>query len=635
MTPDELFQSIFEDAPAYLTVYAGPELRIAMMNRLVRERFAGQIEIGMTLRELVPPNAPILRAVERVYATGVPDVAEQLRAHFSQDALDVPYFTRRYVPLRHSRGEIYGVLGMAVDVTEEVRRRLAYEESDRRREADHQRLYAVFEEAPVLITVLEGPDLRVVMVNRRLRELHNGRDVIGRSLRELVPATNGTLQAAERVLITGVAETLEVDSADMPEVAGRAFSVTVAPIPDPDGRITRVVNVSVETTEHRRARDALVVQARDLESARREAVEANRAKDDFLAMLGHELRNPLAPMVTSLQLMRSRGEHSLELDVLERQVRHLTRLVDDLLDVARITHGRIELARRTVDVALVVDRALEMTRPLIEQRRQRVVTDLAPAAVHADLDRLAQAVGNLLTNAGKYSAIDSEIRLRARRAGERVSLSVEDDGIGIAPEMLGRVFDAFVQEPQMLARSTGGLGLGLSIAKSLVEAHGGAVSAHSDGHGRGSTFVIWLPLAETPAAGAGGGWPGIQPRGEAPARRILVVDDNVDAAWMLAKELELMGHVVERAHSGPAALAIAETFGPEIALLDIGLPGMDGYQLGSALRASHAVRLIAVTGYGLERDRAQSRAAGFEAHLPKPVDMTVLERLLADSGRTR
>jgi signal transduction histidine kinase len=467
------------------------------------------------------------------------------------------------------------------------------------------------------------------MMNRRLREVSRGRDLMGRSLRDLVPLSNTTLQAAERVLITGVAETFEEDSADMPAVAGRSFSVTVAPIRDPDGRITRVVNVSVETTDHLRARDALVVQARDLDNARREAVEANRAKDDFLAMLGHELRNPLAPVVTSLEVMRLRGEQSPELDVLERQVRHLTRLVDDLLDVSRITHGRIELERRTVDVALVVERALEMTRPLIEQRRQRVVTDLAPAAVQADLERLAQAVANLLTNAAKYSDVGSEIRVRARREEEVVSVSVEDDGMGIAPEMLGTVFTAFVQQPQVLARSTGGLGLGLSIVKSLVEAHGGVVFAHSDGPGRGSAFVIELPLAERSAAGAGGERPADLPRRAAPAMRILIVDDNVDAAWMLAKELELLGHVVVRAHDGPAALAVAATFDPEIALLDIGLPGMDGYQLGRALRAGRDVRLVAVTGYGQERDRARSRAAGFEAHLAKPVDMTLLQRLLA------
>jgi signal transduction histidine kinase/CheY-like chemotaxis protein len=635
MTPNELLQSIFEEAPAYLIVFEGPELRIARVNRLARERFSEQLKVGRLLRELVPPGALNRQAIERVYATGVPEAAEQLQTHFPEDAGESPYFTRRYVPLRDASGAIHGVLSVSLDVTEDVQRRLAYEENDRRRESEHQRLYALFEEAHVLINVLEGPELRVVMMNRRLREVSRGREIMGRSLRDLLPPTNRTLQAAERVLTTGVAETYEEISADMPPVAGQSLSVTVAPIHDPDGRITRVVNVSVDTTDHRLARDALVAQARDLEDARREAVEANRAKDDFLAMLGHELRNPLAPIVSTLELMRLRGERSLELDVLERQVRHLTRLVDDLLDVSRITHGRIELERRTVDVALVVERALELSRPLIEQRRQRVVTDLDAAAVDVDLDRLSQAVANLLANAAKYSELGSEIRLRARRAGQRLRLIVEDDGIGITAEMLGRVFDAFVQQPQAPARPKGGLGLGLSIVKSLVEAHGGVVSAHSDGPGRGSAFVIELPLAERPAVDADGERSERQRLPDAPARRILVVEDNRDVALMLATVLERMGHVVARAHDGPAALALAATFAPDIALLDIGLPGMDGYQLGAALRAGHDVRLVAVTGYGQEHDRKRSRAAGFEAHLVKPVDLTLLQRLLARSSPSR
>jgi signal transduction histidine kinase/ActR/RegA family two-component response regulator len=607
MTPNELLQAIFDEAPAYLIVCEGPELRIAMMNRLGRERFAGRVKVGQSLREVVPADDPSLQAIERVYTTGIPGAAEQLKSHFADDT-EGPYFTGRYVPLRDGNGAIYGVLALGLDVTQEVRRRLG-------REAEHRRLYALFEEAPVVISVFEGPELRIVMVNRRTRELSGGIELLGRSLRDYVPASNRTLQAAERVLRTGVAETYEQASSEMPVVAGRSFSVTVVPIRDPDGRITRVMTASVETTEQERTRDALV--------------EASRAKDEFLAMLGHELRNPLAPIVTTLELMRLRGEHPRELDVLERHARHLTRLVDDLLDVSRIKHGRIELECRTVDVALVVERALEMTRPLIEHRRQQVVTDLPPAAVHADLDRLSQAVANLVTNAAKYSEIGSEIRLRARRDGQRVSLIVEDDGIGIVAEMLGRVFGAFVQQPQVLARSKGGLGLGLAIVKNLVEAHGGVVSAHSDGPGRGSAFTIELALAEMPAVDGSDERTGAEQRPDTPARRILLVDDNRDAALMLGNALEHMGHVVARAHDGPAALAIAATFVPEIALLDIGLPGMSGYQLGAALRAIYDIRLVAVTGYGQEQDRQRSLAAGFEAHLVKPVDLKLLQRLLA------
>ena len=259
------------------------------------------------------------------------------------------------------------------------------------------------------------------------------------------------------------------------------------------------MTASLEFTEQRRAQQVLEAQARDLETARRQAVEASRAKDEFLAMLGHELRNPLAPIVMTVESMRLEGRSSPEVELLSRQVRHLVRLVDDLLDVSRIARGMVELQCSDVELSVVVNSALEMTSPLLEKRRQRIIADLAPATVHGDLDRLAQVMTNLITNAAKYSERGSQIRIRTECSGGMAKVAVADDGVGIAPDMLGQVFDTFVQQPQTLARSDGGLGLGLSIVKSLVEAHGGSVSASSDGVGKGSTFVIELPAIQRPS----------------------------------------------------------------------------------------------------------------------------------------
>jgi signal transduction histidine kinase len=480
----------------------------------------------------------------------------------------------------------------------------------------------------MLINVLEGPELRLVMSNRLSRELFGGRDFRGLAFADIVSEDSATLAAARRVLETGIPETFDVVANAVDGFAGRSFSNTIVPIRDASGQITRIMTASLEITEHLRAREALESQARDLEVARRQAVEASRAKDEFLAMLGHELRNPLAPMATTLETMRLRGMASPEVDILVRQVRHLTRLVDDLLDVSRIARGMVELKRTDLDLRTAVARALEMTNPLVDEREQRIVADLAPVTVHGDPDRLAQVVANLITNAAKYSRLCAPIRIRTERSGSLARLTVEDEGVGIASDMIGRVFEAFVQEPQMPARSQGGLGLGLSIVKSLIEAHGGAVSAHSDGPGTGSTFVVELPAVDDASAKADVRDSKTPRSRSTPPMRILVVDDNYDAALALQGVLEELGHVVAVAHDGPSALAEAEKFKPQVGLLDIGLPVMDGYELAAAMRALRPVRLVAISGYGQERDRQRSDAAGFASHLVKPVYLDDLVPLL-------
>jgi signal transduction histidine kinase len=377
--------------------------------------------------------------------------------------------------------------------------------------------------------------------------------------------------------------------------------------------------------------------------ARAEAEMANRAKDEFLAMLGHELRNPLSPILTALHLMRMRGQASEEQAVIERQVANLIRLVDDLLDVSRITRGKIELRKRRVELAEVVVRGLETADPLLSQRRQRVVCAVPPEGlpVDGDPDRLAQVVSNLLTNASKYSEPGTTVQITAERSGALVQLRVRDQGVGIEPQMLDRVFDLFVQEPQSLDRSKGGLGLGLAIVRSLVELHGGSVSAASEGVGRGSEFCVRLPLAagsdrmeatasSRPLPMASG--PGDEPEDN----RILVVDDNVDGAEGLAEILRDLGNRVEVAHDGPTALELAKSLRPNVCLLDIGLPVMDGYQLARHLRASNDLPpdalIIAISGYGQDADRRRSQEAGFNAHLVKPVNLDALRRTIVSGS---
>jgi PAS domain S-box-containing protein len=370
-----------------------------------------------------------------------------------------------------------------------------------------------------------------------------------------------------------------------------------------------------------------------------ELKEADRLKDEFLAMLAHELRNPLAPVRNALHIMKQPGANGAMVqqvrDMAERQVQHMARLLDDLLDVSRISRGRIELRKEAVDVAALISRTVEAVRPLVEERRHELTVALpaGPLRVEADPTRLEQVLTNLLNNAAKYTESGGHIWLTAEQGGGEIVLRVRDTGIGIEPEMLPRVFDLFVQVARRLDRSQGGVGIGLTLVKKLVELHGGRIEASSPGLGRGSEFAVRLPaLRDKPRAEK------TRASGEDKAapllrRRVLVVDDNQDAADSLAMLLRLAGQDVRAAYDGPSALTQANDFQPALVFLDIGMPGMDGYEVARRLRGESHLQgavLVALTGWGQEEDRRRSTEAGFDHHLVKPVEPTALEELLAD-----
>ena len=399
------------------------------------------------------------------------------------------------------------------------------------------------------------------------------------------------------------------------------------PILDDAGRIVEWFGTASDVTAQRETQDALRRQQLELQ-------EADRQKNEFLAMLAHELRNPLAPIRNAGELLSrtvaADPQTAGALATVERQVSHLTRLVDDLLDISRITRGRIDLRRHPVRLDKVISQAVEEVDPIVRQQHHRVaiVSTGTPLVVNGDVDRLVQCVANLLTNAAKYSPPKCEIRVETWDEDGQAVLRISDKGMGIPPELLPKIFDLFVQGARTLDRAQGGLGVGLTIVKRLVDMHGGTITAESRGQGRGSTFEIRLPLAPDLEHAAQ-----TSLRMAVEPRRILVVDDNRDAVTMLGALLKFDGHDVTTSLSGTEAVEIAIAARPDVVLLDIGLPGMDGYEVARQIRAAlgqDAPRLIALTGYGRDEDRDLTRAAGFMAHLVKPVNFEALQRMLAD-----
>ena len=415
------------------------------------------------------------------------------------------------------------------------------------------------------------------------------------------------------------------------------FDARLIPEFDDDGRIESVLSIAVDVTEQEAVNAALRESQARLQ-------EADGRKDEFLATLAHELRNPLAPIRNALEIMRLTPEAQRQANarsIVERQVAQMVHLVDDLLDVSRISRGKLELRREVTDLGRVIQSAIETSRPLIEASRHELAVQLPlpqTLMVDADVTRLCQVVSNLLNNAAKYTPEGGRIDIVAQREGDQAVVTVRDSGMGIPAAMLPRVFEMFTQIDHAAERSQGGLGIGLALVKQLVAMHGGAVAAQSDGPGQGSTFTVRLPLSQAGApAGPQGSASRLQPTPDQGCR-VLVVDDNIDSAVTLATVLDILGYRTEKAHDGPEALRLAEAFAPHVVVLDIGLPVLTGHQVAEHIRGQawgREMMLVALSGWGQEGDKQKSRLAGFDHHFVKPVDLDALAAVLAAANDGR
>ena len=500
----------------------------------------------------------------------------------------------------------------------------------RERAEELERLLALL---PISVWVAHDPECRSITGNRAAHELlamphganlsrtapegeqptphqvlHEGRALADHELPLQRAAKGAEIRGQEYVMV--------VQGAEPKHVIGYA-----TPLHDSAGNVRGGLAALLDITERKRNEDALR--------------EADRRKDAFLATLAHELRNPLAPIRSAAHVLRQLGPRNATLsrarDVIDRQVSHMARLLDDLLDASRITHGKLELRKSRIELADVVEAALETSRPALEAGRHQLVTSAPtePIYLDADLVRLAQVLSNLLNNAARYTNPGGRVELLVRLQGDHVELTVKDNGTGIAPEQMPRIFELFSQTSRAQKRTDGGLGIGLWLVRSLVEMHGGTVAAHSDGADLGSEFVVRLPVL--PAV------PESTPRSEGRVRprsagkRVLIADDNADAADAMAMFLETLGAEVQVVYDGADALDAARSRKPDLILLDIGMPTMDGYEVARRVRGEPwgaSITVVALTGWGREEDRRRSREAGFDGHLVKPVDFDALERLL-------
>ena len=541
------------------------------------------------------------------------------------------YFTWSYSPIHDESGRVGGLFCAC---TEETPRVIVERERDalvRSAQDTAQTLQTWFDNAPGFIALLRGPEFVFEMVNKAYYQLVGHRPLQGLPAFEALPdvRNQGFEEILQRVYTEGVpfvgrAIRLALQSAPQGTVTERFVDLVYQPVLESDGKVRGIFAQGHDVTEQVRAVHALQ--------------EADRHKDEFLATLAHELRNPLAPIRQAVQLAGTHrltpAQNAWAVDVIERQSRHMALLLDDLLDVARISSGRLALRREHVTLGPVIDAAVETVRPLLDERRHRFAVTGDGAAVRVDADplRLAQVLSNLLSNAAKYTAEGGSIELHAAHEDGHAVIRVRDNGIGLSEASREQVFQMFSQVSPALTRSEGGLGIGLSLSRGLVEMHGGTIEAHSAGLGQGAEFVVRLPaLAAAPTAATAE--PAPAEANAADTREVLIADDNLDAASSLALLLELAGHRVHTARDGQEALEVAERTRPDVAILDIGMPGLNGYQVASAIRSQpwgRAVRLIALTGWGQHEEQQRARSAGFDHHCTKPTHPEALIALLVE-----
>jgi len=618
----EHLRSLFNQAPGFVAVLMGPKHVFEMVNEAYYQLVGHRDLVGKPVWEALPEVAGqgFEAHLDRVYRTG---------EHWAARAVPIAvqperggpvvqrYVDLLYQPYKNRDGATIGIFAQGYDVTESVEAQAAKRESDERlRDGMDAARMVVWDWNIATGELIYSDNMPLVLgcTPDMMPSLHQfvhaeDRPQVARAHLKALSDT-GAYHVVVRFIRPDNNKEIWVDSRGKVQYGA-------------DGRPASMRGVTMDVSERYRA---------ELELR-----ETNRKKDEFLAMLAHELRNPLAPIATAAEMLKltagddPRTKRASE--VITRQVRHMTTLIDDLLDVSRVTRGLVELDRELVDIKHAVASAVEQVRPLIEARRHTLTvrTDGATAIVNGDHTRLVQVIGNLLNNAAKYTPQGGDITLDVGVDGALVGISVIDTGIGIGPGLLPQVFDLFTQAERTPDRAQGGLGIGLALVKTIVSLHGGSVVAHSDGPGRGSKFSIFLPAA---APGEVAEQRQRKQAGEAGAGplSIMIVDDNVDAAESLASLLSAQGHQVSVQADPQDALLAADLNPPRVFILDIGLPGMDGYELARRLRASPATRpalFMALTGYGQAHDRILSRSAGFEHHFVKPLDIDKLNSVLA------
>jgi PAS domain S-box-containing protein len=613
-------RKLFNQAPGFVAVLNGPQHVFEMVNEAYYQLVGHRPIIGQPVLAALPEldGQGYQQLLDGVYQTGTPFVGRGMKAQLQRKP-DGPlvdaYVDLLYQPLFGEDGAVNGIFVQGHDVTEANAAQLAKRESE-------ERLAEAMVAAGMVAwdwfvdtreVILSENALNVLGLHARtMDEMHapipeqDRARLVGAHARAL--ASHGSYHETIRYVRPDDGRTVWI------EVRGRVRL-------DASGRVVSVRGAAIDVTERRRAEEEL----RD----------AHRRKDEFLAMLAHELRNPLAPIDAAAQLLR-RDLHDdaragQPIEIITRQVRHMAGMLDDLIDVSRVTRGLITIERAPCDMRAVLADALEQVRPVADSRGQSLESLVAPGPLHifGDHKRVVQVLANLLGNASRYTPAGGRIVLELAAHEAQVVLRVRDNGIGIAAALLPHVFDLFTQGERSADRAEGGLGVGLAVVRSLVEQHGGQVSAASDGPGQGSVFTVVLPQLVCGAIGQPDGLGA--PLAPQRALQVLVVDDNADAADMLALLLETEGYEVGVAHRSATALARVAAAPPQVCLLDIGLPDMDGYDLAARLRAMpsmQAARLVAITGYGQQADRARSLAAGFDHHLVKPVQLGELFALL-------
>jgi signal transduction histidine kinase/CheY-like chemotaxis protein len=537
------------------------------------------------------------------------------------------WFTWSYSPIYGDSGAIDGLFCACTEETEHVHAESRRQRVTRDAEAAARILRTWFNHAPGFVAILRGPDFVFEMVNQAYYQLVGHRELEGLPLAQAMPEAReqGFIALLEGVYATGEPYVGRgVPFLVQREPGADAVEVFVdfvyQPVRDGDGKIVGIFAQGSDVTE----------QVRSVHSLK----DADRKKDEFLATLAHELRNPLAPIRQAAVLARAPDieleRRTWALDVIERQAGHMALLLDDLLDLSRITRGRLELRLEPVHLRDVFDAAVETARPSLDRKQHRLSVTLPATPVHllADPLRLAQVLSNVLSNAAKYTDAGGNIELSASRDEQQVVIRVRDDGIGLSPHAQGQIFEMFSQVSSAIDRAEGGLGIGLALSRGLVGLHHGSIEVRSAGPGMGSEFIVTLPLhaVDVPATPASAG----RPAGSH-GRSVLIADDNVDALETMVALLEMEGHTVHAAPDGHQALALAQQHLPEVAILDLGMPGLNGNEVAARIRASdwgRTMTLVALTGWGQAEDRARSGAAGFDHHLTKPVDFDRLSALL-------